>query len=120
MFQALGYSPKQDDSITGQSKLGFCFDDPAAKASVTTLMEQLPDIIYANQEGISFGEIFAMTCNSSPADSAKYKEALCQLVQQKDIDIVSPDDKRRLKASTITDKDQLVPSRQTSFKYQIE
>jgi three-Cys-motif partner protein len=120
MFQALGYSPKQDDSITGQSKLGFCFDDPAAQASVTTLMEQLPDIIYANQGGISFGEIFAMTCNSSPADSAKYKEALSQLVQQKDIDIVSPDGKRRLKASTITDKDQLIPSRQTSFKYQIE
>lgn len=120
MFQALGYSAERDDSLTGQSNLGFCFDDPAANASVTTLMEQLPDIIYANQEGISFGEIFAMTCNTSPADSAKYKEALSQLVQQKDIEVVSPDGKRRLKASTITDKDQLVPSRQTSFRFQRE
>ena len=78
MFQALGYSADQDDSLTGQGNFGFCFDDSAANASVTTLMEQLPDIIHANQEGISFGEIFAMTCNTSPADSAKYKEALSQ------------------------------------------
>lgn len=117
MFHALGYSAEQDDSLTGQSSLGFCFDDPAADASVATLMEQLPDIIYANQEGILFGELFAMTCNTSPADSTKYKEALSKLVQQKDIEIISPDGKRRLKASTITDKDQLIPSRQTSLKF---
>ena len=117
MFQALGYSAAQDDSLTGQENFGFCFDDLASKASVKTLMDQLPDIIYASQEGISFGALFAMTCNTSPADSSKYKEALSQLVQQKDIDILSPEGHRRLKASTITDKDQLIPSRQTSFEF---
>lgn len=117
MFQVLGYSAELDDSLTGQGNLGFCFDDLAAKASVDALMEQLPHIIYANQEGISFGEVFAATCNTSPADSAKYKEALALLVQEKDIDIISPDGSRRLKASTITDKDQLIPSKQTSFDF---
>lgn len=117
MFQVLGYSAELDDSLTGQGNLGFCFDDLAAKASVDTLMEQLPHIIYANQEGISFGEVFAATCNTSPADSAKYKEALALLVQEKDIDIISPDGSRRLKASTITNKDQLIPSKQTSFDF---
>lgn len=80
MFQALGYSPKLDDSITGQGNLGFCFDDSASKASISALMEQLPRIIRANEEGISFGEVFAATCNTSPADSAKYKAALALLV----------------------------------------
>ena len=117
MFQALGYSAELDDSLTGQGNLGFCFDNLAANASIKTLMEQLPQIIYANQEGISFGELFAATCNTSPADSAKYKEALARLVQQKDIDIISPDGSRRLKASTITDKDQLIPSQQISFQF---
>jgi hypothetical protein len=117
MFQALGYSPELDDSLTGQGSLGFCFDDPAATASIKALMDQLPHIIYANQEGISFGEVFAATCNTSPADSTKYKEALSMLVQQKEIEIISPDGNRRLKASTITDKDQLIPPQQTSFQF---
>lgn len=117
MFRALGYSADRDASFTGQSSLGFCFDDPAEQASVTRLMEQLPRIIYANQEGTSFGELFAMTCNTSPADSMKYKEALARLTQLKEIEIVSPDGNRRQKASTITDKDQLVPSKQTSFGF---
>lgn len=117
MFQVLGYNPILDDSLTGQSSLGFCFDDPAADASIKALMEQLPHIIYASLEGISFGKLFAATCNTSPADGAKYKEALALLVQHKEIDIISPDGYRRLKASTITDKDQLLACRQTSFTF---
>ena len=117
MFRVLGYSANRDASFTGQSSLGFCFDDPASDSSLATLTEQLPHIIYANQEGISFGELFATTCNTSPADSTKYKEALARLVQLKEIEIVSPDGGRRYKASTVTDKDQLVPSRQTSFGF---
>ena len=117
MFQALGYNPILDDRLTGQSNLGFCFDDPAADASIKALMEQLPHIIYASPEGILFGELFAATCNTSPADGAKYKEALALLVQHKEIEIISSDGNRRLKASTITDRDQLVPSRQTSFTF---
>lgn len=117
MFHALGYNPALDDSITGQTPLGFCFDDPAAEASINTLREQLPRFIYARQEGITFGELFATTCNTSPADSAKYKEALATLAQTKEIEIVSPKGNRRLTSTTITDKDQLIPSKQISFGF---
>lgn len=115
MFQVLGYNPEHDNSVTGQTSLGFCFDDPAKDASVKMLMEQLPHIIYADHEGLSFGELFATTCNTSPADTEKYKVALGQLVQLAEIEIVSPDGARRLKASTITDKDQLLPPKQAGF-----
>lgn len=117
MFQVLGYSSERDSAYTGQASLGFCFDDPAKDASVKALMEQLPHIVYAHQDGVSFGELFATTCNTSPADADKYKEALAGIASQKDIEIVGPDGARRLKASTITDKDQLVPSRQHGFAF---
>jgi hypothetical protein len=81
-------------------------------------MEQLPHLIFARSEGISFGELFTATCNSSPADSAKYKEALAGLALQKDIEIVGPDGGRRWSASTITDRDQLVPAKQASFVFE--
>jgi hypothetical protein len=115
MFQVLGYSVDRDESYTGQSSLGFCFDDPAADASIVSLMAQLPRIVYANQEGISFGELFATTCNTSPADSNKYKQALAKLAQHNEIEIVSPDGKHRYKATTISDKDQLVAPTQRTF-----
>ena len=117
MFRGLGYSADRDRSFTGQGAFGFCFDDLAGESSVTTLMEQLPPLIYAHDDGLSFGELFATTCNLSPADSVRYKEALERLVQHKEIDIVGQDGARRLKASTITDKDQLLPATQKTFGF---
>ena len=118
MFRVLGYSAKLDRSFTGQDDLGgFYFDDVAETSSVEMLMTQLPQLIYAHDDGLSFGELFATTCNLSPADSSHYKEALERLVQHKEIAIVGPDGSRRLKASTITDKDQLVPAKQTTFGF---
>lgn len=117
MFHALGYDPAHDATYTrqGSLKFGFEFDDAAAKTSTDTLMEQLPRLIFSNEAGISFGQLFATTCNTSPADSDKYKEALAKLVALKEIEIKSPDGKRRFKASTITDKDQLLQPRQKNI-----
>jgi len=80
MFQALGYSPRYDADARGQACFGFCFDNPAETASVVALTEQLPHIIYAHEDGIAFRELFATTCNSSPADTDKYKQALAKLL----------------------------------------
>lgn len=115
MFRVLGYSADRDRAFTGQDPFGFCFDDIAGESSVSSLMTQLPQLIYAHEDGLSFGELFATTCNLSPADSARYKEALGRLVQHKEIAVVAPDGARRLKASTITDKDQLLPAPQKAF-----
>jgi three-Cys-motif partner protein len=117
MFRVLGYDPGRDVSLTGQSSFGFCFDDPAAQASISALMEQLPRVIHARPEGMSFGELFAATCNTSPADSSKFKEALSKLVAHKEIEIVSVDGARRHSSNTITDKDQLLPARQSIFDF---
>jgi hypothetical protein len=117
MFRVLGYSPAHDSALSRQGVFGFCFDNPAANASISALMEQLPHLIFARPEGMSFGELFTATCNSSPADSAKYKEAIARLAHQKDIEILAPDGSRRWSANTISDKDQLVPSRQASFLF---
>lgn len=114
MFQAFGYDPAHDSQFTKQDafNFGFEFDQAAAKMSTDMLMEQLPQLIYSNEDGVTFGELFATTCNTSPADSDKYKEALAKLVAEKDIEIQSPEGKRRLKATTIKDRDQLLPARQ--------
>lgn len=112
MFQALGYSPRYDAAPMGQGCFGFCFDNPAKTASIDALSEQLPHIIYAHEDGMSFRELYATTCNSSPADSDKYKQALERLVETKDIEIITPTGGQRRKASTIGDQDLLVPSRQ--------
>jgi three-Cys-motif partner protein len=117
MFRALGYSPARDEAFTGQSSLGFCFDEPAAATSVSTLMEQLPRLILARPEGLSFGELFAATCNTSPADSDKYKQALATLAQHKEIQIVSAKGSHRHSASTIVDGDRLVAHRQRSLVF---
>lgn len=117
MFRALGYDAASDASLSGQDVFGFCFDNPAAIASVSALTEQLPHLIYSRPEGLTFGELFTATCNLSPADSAKYKEALSRLASQKEIHILGPDGSRRWSANTITDRDQVVPSKQASFTF---
>ena len=117
MFHALGYDPKFDSSLTNQCEFGFCFDDPAQEKSVKTLMEQIPHYVFASDDGINFGELFATTCNDSPADSQRYKEAIAALVDTKEIEVVSPDGSKRLKATTIRDTDLLIPSKQMTFSY---
>lgn len=117
MFDVLGYSPEGDSSVSGQHELGFCFDNPAAKASIKTLMEQLPHLIYARPEGISFDALFAETCNSTPADSDKYRISLANLVQHKEIEIIGLDGKRRKASTTIRAGDQLLPLKQSFFQF---
>jgi len=117
MFRVLGYNANNDSSLSQQGVFGFCFDNPAAIASVSAPIEQLPHLIFARPEGISFGELFTATCNTSPADSPKYREAVARLALQKEIEIVGLDGSRRWSANTVTDRDQLVPTRQTSFVF---
>jgi len=117
MFRALGYNTRDDRSFTGQTELGFCFDEAASAASVSALVNQVSPLVHARPEGISFGELFANHCNSSPADSAKYRLALEQLVSHKEIVVTSPTGARRLRASTIGDRDVLKSTQQRFFSF---
>jgi len=117
MFRTLGYRSQDDQAFTGQNEFGFCFDKTAGDASVNALIEQISPLVHAQPEGITFGELFKAHCNSSPADSAKYREALEQLVSHKELTITSPNGARRLRASTISSGDLLTVSRQRIFSF---
>lgn len=117
MFRALGYSTRDDRSFTGQNELGFCFDDAAGDASVNALVNQISPLVHARPDGISFGELFSSHCNSSPADSAKYRMALEQLVSHREIVITSSTGARRLRASTIGGRDVLTTANQRVFSF---
>ena len=112
MFNMVGYDPVHDAVHRGQSPLGFEFDDVARRSSIAALNEHIPRRVYANDEGISFGELFATTCNSSPASAQIYRESIGKLLDEKAVQIVSADGTRRRSAAQIKASDQIMPPRQ--------
>ncbi|MGK2942760.1 MAG: hypothetical protein ACSLFJ_13960 [Immundisolibacter sp.] len=114
MFQMVGYNPDHDSAHRRQSILGFEFDDVARKLSILALAEHIPRRVYANDEGISFGELFATTCNDSPASANIYRESIGKLLEEKVIEVVGVDGAKRRSAIQIKASDQLIspPQRQ--------
>lgn len=115
MFNMVGYDPDQDAVFTGQTELGFEFDDFAREASIGSLMKQIPRLIYADDSGLSFGELFAKTCNGTPASSSIYKEALGRLVDQKELNVVGVDGGLRRMGSRVNNSDQIIAPPQRSL-----
>lgn len=115
MLNLVGYDPSRDDNFTGQSSFGFEFDDIARQASINQLSEQFPGLIYANEEGLSFGSLFSLTCNSSPASSNIYRDALGKLIGEKEIIVVGADGTIRRNGQNIKNTDQILPPRQKSL-----
>jgi three-Cys-motif partner protein len=108
MFQMVGYDPDHDADHKGQNMLGFEFDDVARKASISALNEQIPKRVYANDEGVSFGILFATTCNDSPASAAIYRESVGFLIEEKVIEVISEDGVKRRSAQQIKPNDQII------------
>lgn len=116
MFHMVGYDPVHDAAHLGQSPLGFEFDDVARRSSIAALNEHIPRRVYANDEGISFGELFATTCNSTPASAQIYRESIGRLLDEKAVQIVSADGALRRSAAQIKPSDQIVqPQQRTLF-----
>jgi len=116
MFNMVGYDPDFDGSLRRQFELGFEFDDVARAASVAALTEQVSRLVYAHEDGLSFGELFATTCNSTPASADIYREAVEKLVDHKVIAVVSPEGIRRRSAGQINAADQLtIPGQRPLF-----
>lgn len=112
MFHMLGYDPSHDLARHGQFDLGFEFDDVARKTSIESLKEQIPHRVYARDDGISFGELFATTCNDSPASEKIYRESIGGLLELSLIEAVSVDGVKRRSAQQLKSSDQLMPPRQ--------
>jgi len=115
MFHMVGYDPDRDAGRYGQGSLGFEFDDPARQKSVYALKEQIPRLIYADVDGMSFGELFATTCNDSPASSGIYKEAIGSLILEKELQVVSKEGGNRRSGQQIKQNDQIVAPKQRRF-----
>lgn len=120
MLGMLGYSQKHDldDLFESKSQLGlsFDFDTTAREKSIEALVTHLKKIIVANEDGISLDELYATTCNSSPATSEIYKEAIAVLSSQKQVEVTSVDGKeRRAGNQNIKDSDLIIISKQNSF-----
>jgi hypothetical protein len=72
--------------------------------------------VYADDTGISFGELFATTCNTSPASKEIYRESIGMLLTERAVDIVGADGTRRRSAAQIKDTDQIMsPPQRTLF-----
>ena len=112
MFQMIGYEPTADAAFTGQSDLGFEFDNVARKASIRVLSEQIPHRVYAHDEGVSFGELFVSTCNESPASAQIYRNAIGYLVEQEVVEVLSIGGTKRRSALAIEASDQIRAPRQ--------
>jgi three-Cys-motif partner protein len=112
MFQMIGYDPHADSGFTGQSNLGFEFDDVARKASIAVLNEQIPRRIYAHDDGVSFGELFVATCNDSPASAQIYRDSIGHLIDQGIVEVVSVNSVTRRSGQAIEATDQIMPPRQ--------
>jgi len=117
MFNIIGYVPEHDEAYTGQPRLsfGFEFDDPAKASSTTSLMEQIPDLIYPDDNGMSFAELFTSTCNYSPASRDIYAESLGQLIGHSEIEVRSQSGVVRRSGNAIHDSDQILPPQQRSL-----
>ncbi|ASW47729.1 hypothetical protein XJ27_18555 [Xanthomonas hortorum] len=110
-----GYDPKFDSSGSGQGALAFEFDDVARNSSVSALLEQIPRYVYAHTDGVSFGELFTKTCNSSPASADIYRSAIERLIEERVIVAKSEQDSTRRVAAQIRFSDQLLPPGQRSL-----
>lgn len=91
MFEALGYAPSQDSSLSdpNQGRLGFQFGEREREDSIKALMEQIPHLIYsAPGDGLIFESMFATHCNMSPAHAELHKEAIARLRIEKELEVV--------------------------------
>ena len=112
MFRMPGYIPKWDagytSNLTGQMSFGFEFGEEERRASVQTIAKQLPDIIYSQPHGVTFGDLFAGTCNGTPAHTDIYREAAGILLLEKDIEIIGENGEHRRSANRIHDTDRIL------------
>jgi three-Cys-motif partner protein len=115
MFNLLGYDPRFDHEHAKQGVLGFEFDAPAREKSVAALMEQIPKIVFAHDEGVTYESLYVSTCNESPATSEIYQDAIERLVGHGTVEVLGPAGERRRSARQIRPVDRIVPPLQRTL-----
>jgi three-Cys-motif partner protein len=115
MFRVLGYVSKHDSRLSGHQATLFKFDEDARQASTNQLVAQIAPIIYADSDGMTFAELFATTCNLSPASADIYRDAVDILRGHRDIEVLSAKTGKPTQAR-IQDGDRIIiPSQRNLF-----
>lgn len=118
MFNMLGYDPRFDNEHLGQKSLGFEFDAPARERSIAALTEQIPKVIYAHDDGVSYESLYVSTCNESPATGEIYQLALEELIGHDVINVIGSAGQRRRSARQIKLGDRIIaPPQRTLFTF---
>ncbi len=116
MFK-VGYITRADEQYTKQGTLGYMFDDDAKKRTREKLHEDIPNLIYADDGGLSFETLFATTCNDSPATSSDYREVVANLAKSNEVEIVLPSGKTTTAKSLIKGDARIMPPRQRKLVF---
>lgn len=115
MFNVLGYVAKNDARLLGHQPSLFQFDADAKQLSINQLTTQIASRIYSVSDGIVFADLFAKTCNLSPASADIYKEAIGILRDHRDVEVISATTGKSTQAR-VQDGDRIaVPSQRNFF-----
>ncbi|WP_299874241.1 three-Cys-motif partner protein TcmP [uncultured Cocleimonas sp.] len=88
---------------------GHLFDNNNIKESTRVMTEQIPEIIYQNDHGLTLETFFATTCNFTPAHWGMYQEVIFKLFQEKELEIITSSGGTRQVANTIKTTDIIRP-----------
>jgi len=78
-----GYTGKIDDE--NRLQMGFDFSDLAAIVSKETMMSQIPEMLFAGAEGMTFEQFFLKLINTTPATRSMVEATILELHQTGDI-----------------------------------
>ena len=112
MFE-VGYVARLDDIDSPQTV--FEFDDMAANRSHGAMLTEIPRILSVTHDGVRFQEFFVEHCNRSPATRSMIEKATLELVQDRQIEVISTDGRMRRVTAAIQDDDIVRVNRQQSF-----
>jgi three-Cys-motif partner protein len=115
-FHALGFDPSRD---LRQDLMNFMFDDDALTRSEAAVLDQLPRMIHAANQGEGGGlvveNLFAGNCNDTPVTSEILTSQLLLLRDEGELSIMSGEGKQKPRAKTIDWDDRLILPRQRTM-----
>ena len=109
-FQVPVYSTRKANRLFG-------FDREAKEDSKDMMLDQIPEIIRNIDRSVTFADLYASTCNTTPAVAAMYKEALSLLASENYLEIRSKDGSIRKSSRSISSKDTISIPNQRRFVF---
>lgn len=97
--RTLGYDPAFEPR-----QVAFAFDPDARAASHTALLEGLPAIIHgwnSTAAPLTLGSLFGSTCNETPTTKRMMAEALVDLRDAREIEIVSKEGRQKPRSGKV-------------------